>query len=348
MRDSELVRNAYRLILGREPENETCLSLEFNDVYSLRKHFMQSEEFQSLLSDNTYMNHYYSITTFEEYDEFIELCKQYEKDQEALLKVCAEYILDPQPFFKLFGSMPYEGDPFSREYADWEFAFFEFLSGQKYFSGNEGAGMETEELSATLFYPCQSQIRSFERCAKFLKAIRPNAGDRVFEMGFGWGALLEALGRCGCRVAGLDVSKTLCEYVKRRLGDQNIEANLINGSFFAIEQVEGTFDCIIFESSFHHCADPVRLMNIVSKKLAVGGRLIFLDEPVYPVLDRPWGVTRYDGQALMAVRMQGWLEYGFRADFFEQMLQRAGLKLQAAHQQAVGTPVYEAVKILDQ
>jgi len=46
MKDRELVRNAYRLILGREPESEAVLDREFENVYTLRKDFFDSEEYK--------------------------------------------------------------------------------------------------------------------------------------------------------------------------------------------------------------------------------------------------------------------------------------------------------------
>jgi len=45
MKDREMVRMAYMLILGREPESDYVLEREFKDIYELRKEFFSSEEF---------------------------------------------------------------------------------------------------------------------------------------------------------------------------------------------------------------------------------------------------------------------------------------------------------------
>jgi O-methyltransferase len=47
MKDRELVRTAYKLILGREPESEQVLDREFSNIFSLRSDFLNSEEFKS-------------------------------------------------------------------------------------------------------------------------------------------------------------------------------------------------------------------------------------------------------------------------------------------------------------
>ncbi|HBU12916.1 MAG TPA: hypothetical protein DEB31_09410 [Clostridiales bacterium] len=350
MKDSELVRNAYRLILGREPESEAVLDMEFLDVYALRKQFMQSEEFQSRLKNDTYLNHVYRIDSFEAYDKFIEACKQCEEIGLDMRQTVWPHVqFEKESFFKLFGSVPPKCDPFSKKYANWEFAFFEFLSGRKYSLDNEGVLDISQflEQPPNILYPLDVQIKYYQKYAGFLEVIRPKTGDRALEMGFGRGALLEVLGRCGCRVAGLDASPSFYEYTKNRLSSQHIEAELIQGPFFDINQISGVFDLVIFEASFHHCMDPVRLLGMVNKKLAIGGRVIFMSEPIDPSSDRPWGFVRYDGETLMVARKFGWLEYGFRTDFFEQLLNRTGFEVRAVHPQTNDAPMYEAVKVSD-
>ena len=50
MKNRKMVRMAYRLILGREPESESVLNREFHDIYALREEFLSSAEFVKLFS----------------------------------------------------------------------------------------------------------------------------------------------------------------------------------------------------------------------------------------------------------------------------------------------------------
>ena len=54
MEKKEIVKMAYNLILGREPENDSVLDQEFVDVFDLRNRIMSSSEFKSILGENDY------------------------------------------------------------------------------------------------------------------------------------------------------------------------------------------------------------------------------------------------------------------------------------------------------
>ena len=347
MQDREIMRNAYRLILGREPENEAVLDTEFEDVYSLRRLFMSSEEFAAKVRARTYLEDYslIRITNFEEYDGFIAECRRREASGENYLLYAEKATLDSESFFELFGSAPPKCDPFSQKYIDWEKSFLEFLAGSQYASGNEGMDCTANmDLPPIFGFGSDYIIRQYRLFSDFLELIRPKAGERVLEMGCGFGCLAETLGRCGCKMTCLDVNTTFCEYTRKRLSDQHIDANVINASFYDIDRIQETFDIIIFDASFHHCDDPLKLLTMVNRRLKPGGRCVFMNEPINSAYDRPWGLVRYDGESIMQIRMRGWLEYGYRTDFFEQLLERAGFKAPIAYQRQCGEGViYEGL-----
>jgi len=58
-------------------------------------------------------------------------------------------------------------------------------------------------------------------------------------------------------------------------------------------------------------------------QLTDGGRLLFLADAIYDDFYVPWGV-RLDGAAAFMAAQQGWLELGFRRDFFEAELAARG------------------------
>ena len=283
------------------------------------------------------------IKNFEQYDAFIkkyELREFGDLDESMFLR---SYMLDFNSFIKLFGSHPHGCDPFSDEYVKWEMAFFEFLSGKRYSFDSEGfdAPANTKSIP-TDFWNMNYRIHQMRIYADLLDKIRPKAGEHVLEMGFGWGYLLELFGRCGCHVTGVDVSKNFVEYAANLLSAQNIKANLFCGAFYDIDSFDEKFDLIIFDNSFHHCGEPLRLLEILNKKTSAGCRIFFVNEPIMMYADRPWGIIRYDGETILQIRKRGWLELGYRIDFFKELLCRAGFQLKNTYSMCDGNMLYEA------
>lgn len=289
------------------------------------------------------------ISDFEQYGAFIEKIMSHDYGGLSLQEFCATYKLCFSSFCKLFGKMPPKCDPFSDEYANWEMSFFEFLSGKKYTFESEGSKFDVSWYSnnpPTIDWDLNSRIFIMKSYADFLEYVKPKPGMRVLEMGFGFGNLLELLGRCGCQINGMDASQDCTDYVTHRLKTQNIDSNLLRGSFYDVESMAGEFDLIIFESSFHHCGQPVKLLESLHKKTQEGGRLYFLNDSIYPHVERPWGIVCLGGETAMQIRMNGWLELGYRTDFFEQLLLKTGFKLSNSYTLSNGTVLYEATKNL--
>lgn len=86
-------------------------------------------------------------------------------------------------------------------------------------------------------------------------------------------------------------------------------------------------DAVVFCESFHHCDNPILLVEKMSKYVKPNGKLFFFGEPVtiFPV---PWGV-RLDGQSIWAAREHGWLELGFNTAFFYDLLRRNNWELKS-------------------
>jgi len=269
------------------------------------------------------------IYDFEQLDTFINNYTHcnYEGSHYEFLR---SYQIDFQSFVELFGKQPPNCDPFSEEYAQWEMSFHRFLSGKDYNYDLEGSGSPPENVPPTCWdwFDMDSRIHSMRTYADLLDVIRPKLDTTVLEMGVGWGNLAELLGRCGCIIYGVDACKSSVNYVKNRLDVQNINSCIIHGSFFDIEKLDTRFNVVIFESSFHHCAEPVRLLNVIKEKLSPDGRVYFFKDAISSDLDRPWGMVRYDGETMFQVRYRGWLELGYRMDFFEQALNKTGFKLE--------------------
>ena len=263
--------------------------------------------------------------------------------------------LDFDSFVALFGSMPPECDPFSDEYSQWELSFFEFLAGRKYSFSHEGVpidkiNLRRQSFSAKANMEEKTSIARTQLYADFIEIWKPKRGLNVLEMGCGQGFLLEQIGRFECTITGLDVSDGFVEYAKRLLAEKRIDADIKCGTFYDIEKLGKVFDVVVFDGSFHHCGEPLRLLNLINEHTAPDCRVFFLREPITSDYDRPWGVVRYDFDTILQIRKSGWMELGFREDFFIEALNRAGFKHIESYflpnmYSATSTSLYEARKV---
>ena len=59
------------------------------------------------------------------------------------------------------------------------------------------------------------------------------------------------------------------------------------------------------------------------KILKPKGEIYFAAEPITNIFPLPW-TLRLDGESLFVIRKHGWMELGFRADFFSELLNKTG------------------------
>jgi SAM-dependent methyltransferase len=284
------------------------------------------------------------VSSFEQYEDLVNNHLNGIVDTAYLRR----HVLDVEYFAKMYGMPSPVCDPFSSQYLEWEIGFFEFLSGKPYNYVAEGLSLDAlteQQKPPTVDWSLEHRIERTRLYMEVLERIQPQQGACVLEMGFGYGDLLEWLGRCGCKVFGIDASEDFLAYALHRLTAQSIQATLSQGSFYDVEYMDVFPEIVIFEASFHHCGEPVRLLEILHKKLAPNGKIYFFNEPILPHADRPWGLIRYDGESLFQIRYRGWLEFGFRLDFFEALLSKTGYKIANAHLMSNGYTLYEAMKV---
>ena len=290
------------------------------------------------------------IENFKQYDEFINRFNPYQHTNEEFNNYSRGYKLCLNSFYQLYGSYPPECDPFSDEYRNWEMGFFCFITGKNYNVNNEGCSFDVaKEKTHPLGYnwSVDHRVNTVSRYMELIKLMKLENGMSILEMGFGLGILLEILGRFQCKISGIEASKDHVELVEYQLKQQHINAILLRGDFLDIEnddRMKGPYDIVIFEASFHHCNDPVRVLKMLHKKLNQNGRILFAQEPIYQDFERPWGI-RYDGETAYQMRFRGWLELGFRRDFFEELLVRTGFMLSNVFEMQNGYPLIEARKI---
>jgi len=117
--------------------------------------------------------------------------------------------------------------------------------------------------------------------------LRPD--DDVLEVGFGGGALLEAIGSCtGGRVYGVDISAAAAARARRRFGG---EASIFEASVEALPLGPSSVDKACSVNNIYFWADPERAMAELARVLRPGGRLAIAFEP--PEELRKWPGHRY-------------------------------------------------------
>ncbi|MFC0410820.1 class I SAM-dependent methyltransferase [Roseomonas elaeocarpi] len=233
--------------------------------------------------------------------------------------------------FQTFSMLPprdLPSDPFSPDYAERQMALYRQVSGRAYSLDNEATPLDVAEAVRCPFpYHTRSAAtvgHHYMAMGFLLRIMALPPRSRVLEFGPGWGNTTVALARMGHQVTAVDVEPRFTEVIRQR-GEREAGAAIeaVNADFFWAETCGREFDAVLFFECFHHAHDHLRLLRALQTVLAPGGRIFLGAEPIQPDFPLPWGL-RLDGQSLWAIREHGWLELGFRDDYFAEALRRTG------------------------
>ncbi len=218
-------------------------------------------------------------------------------------------------------------DPYSDEYHRAVFDLYEWLHGKPYDPTNEFTSFEVARYTDVPFpYATQSgpTVGNYLiAVGHVIRTLDLPPKSRVLEFGPGWGATTLALAQMGHDVTAVDIGQNFVDLLNARATRLNTHIEAIVGDFSMIDELDGTYDAVLFFECFHHCANHLDLLSGLDRVVAPNGRVIFAGEPISKTLPVPWGL-RMDGEALWAIRTNGWLELGFRRSYFRQTLERYG------------------------
>ena len=218
-------------------------------------------------------------------------------------------------------------DPYTDAYREKVFELYEWLHGQAYDPSNEATPFDVDTAADVPFpYATQSGPTVGNHLIAIGHVIRTLAlppGSRVLEFGSGWGNTTLALARMGHHVTAIDIEPNFVELVRTRAQRAHASLEVLHGDFSAVEHLDESFDAVLFFECFHHCADHLRLLASLDRVVAPGGRILFAAEPITDDIPYPWGLG-LDGESLWAIRLNGWLELGFREQYFLATLERFG------------------------
>jgi SAM-dependent methyltransferase len=167
----------------------------------------------------------------------------------------------------------------------------------------------------------------FQRLSKMLRFTRIPASARVLDMGCGWGLTTEFFGMLGCKVTAIDINASFVELVTERNKRLGYDIQAFQSAFDEVDVV-GEFDLIVFYECLHHAVKPWEVISRLLPRLAEGGSVAFVGEPVNSFWWPHWGM-RLDPLSVYCMRKFGWFESGWSADFISACLTRAGLDVKS-------------------
>lgn len=109
-----------------------------------------------------------------------------------------------------------------------------------------------------------------------MKMFPPREGMTVLDVGCGTGAHLDLYKKAGCNVFGIDLSPSMLQVARNRLGEH---ANLYMGDASNMPYADKEFDLIIFSTVLHEMPSTVRSAAINESKriLKEDGRILLID-----------------------------------------------------------------------
>ncbi len=103
------------------------------------------------------------------------------------------------------------------------------------------------------------------------EALRLEPGQRLLEVGCGWGGMLRYSAQRGVQVTGLTLSRLQKEYVEQRIMEEQLLAEVRYQDFFTFQPTE-RFDAISMMGVIEDLSDYRTVMRLLSRWLKPGGR----------------------------------------------------------------------------
>lgn len=111
-----------------------------------------------------------------------------------------------------------------------------------------------------------------------LEHVRPERmkGQRVLEVGLGYGTLGQKIAEAGADYLGLDVAAGPVEMMRHRLAQASCPGRAVRASFLANDLESDAFDHVVAIGCFHHTGDIPRCVSETRRILKPGGRCVIM------------------------------------------------------------------------
>lgn len=264
------------------------------------------------------------LRTLEELDrEIIRVDKiAAEENDDAMRRALNSFRFDP--------GLTLPADPHSPAYAAAQKGLYELVAGRNTYesAANEFVQLDLKEhVEAPFPYGTRSSVTVGEQLMAigFLtRALDLKPGNRILEFGPGWGNTTIQFRQMGYPVTAVDVNPLFLDVIRLRLKKLGLDIETTAADMLAF-RASKPYERVVFFECFHHCADHVQMIRNLDQLVAPGGMVVFGGEPITDDCPVPWGL-RLDGMSVWSTRKYGWLELGFRTDYFRNLLHKHGWK----------------------
>jgi ubiquinone/menaquinone biosynthesis C-methylase UbiE len=115
-----------------------------------------------------------------------------------------------------------------------------------------------------------------------VRVAQPQIGMKVLEIGCGTGTNLELFTEAGCEVAGVDLSPSMIDLAKKKLGDR---ADLRLGDAAEIPFADSSFDLVLSFLTLHEMPPAVRtpVMKEIVRVAGADGKVLLIDYHPGPI-----------------------------------------------------------------
>jgi 2-polyprenyl-3-methyl-5-hydroxy-6-metoxy-1,4-benzoquinol methylase len=243
-----------------------------------------------------------------------------EENDDAMRRALNGFRFDP--------GLSLPADPHSAAYAEAQKQLYELVAGRQTYQSaeNEYVALDLKHhVDAPFPYATRSSITVGEQLMAigFLtRALELNPGDRILEFGPGWGNTTLQFRQMGHPVTAVDVNPLFLDVIRLRLKKLGLDVETAAADMLEFRSPT-RFERVVFFECFHHCSDHVRMIRNLDQLVAPGGMVVFGGEPITDDCPMPWGL-RLDGMSVWSTRKYGWLELGFRTDYFRELLHKHG------------------------
>jgi trans-aconitate 2-methyltransferase len=109
----------------------------------------------------------------------------------------------------------------------------------------------------------------WKQAASLLELLRPEAGERILDLGCGTGHLTAQIAATGAEVIGLDSSPAMIEQARR--SHPQLRFELADARSFTFDTL---FDAVFSNAALHWITEPERVIASVHRALKPGGRFV--------------------------------------------------------------------------
>jgi 2-polyprenyl-3-methyl-5-hydroxy-6-metoxy-1,4-benzoquinol methylase len=241
-------------------------------------------------------------------------------------------------------------DPYSDEYFAEQLALYEEISGRKLDQQtNELLDFDVDlhvQAPNPYNHPDPSILAGqVATLASACRAAGASRGNKVLDMGCGWGLSSETLAYCGLEVDAVDINQGFVDLVNQRANRLGLPIRAHASTFDTYEPPPGTeYTFSLFYECFHHATKPWELMERIVSMLVPSGKFLLATEPVQASWWTTWGI-RLDPLSVYCIRKYGWFESGWSDSFLRDMFARNGLAVSTVQVGSepndiyVGTPI---------